>query len=313
MSLANLNTEKLNKAIDKAICSAMNVLDTILSAKTSTRCGDGIVGTINALDFQDFEPAMYLNIEFSGDAQGDAVLLFNIDDLSVILGYLTGAETELDEMGIEMLNEILAQSVSEFVENISNTLKIKLNETITGLEVFSDYSVVSSAFESASDGEAMAKSFDYEISGIVSGKGMFCFSEPFIHSLSNAIGNGTNSNTQQTVVSESSGVEVQHPVFPKFDTDESEELSRFVGGNMDLLMDVPVNVCVEIGKTRRKMKEVMNYSQGSVILLDKRAGEPVDITVNGQIVAKGEVIVIDNNFGVRITEIVNSKEFSKKS
>mgnify|MGYP006393909145 FL=1 len=55
----------------------------------------------------------------------------------------------------------------------------------------------------------------------------------------------------------------------------------------------------------------MNYSQGSVILLDKRVGEPADITVNGQIIARGEIIVIEDSFGVRITEIINSKELAE--
>ena len=78
-------------------------------------------------------------------------------------------------------------------------------------------------------------------------------------------------------------------------------------GNMDLLMEVPMNVCVEIGKTKKKMKEIMNFSQGTIIPIDKQAGAPVDITVNGQLIARGDVIVIDDNFGVRITELVNSK------
>ncbi len=106
-------------------------------------------------------------------------------------------------------------------------------------------------------------------------------------------------------------IQAQNPVFPTFETNESEDFSSLVGGNIDLLMEVPVNVCVEIGKAKKKMKEVMNYSQGSVILLDKRVGEPADITVNGQIIARGEIIVIEDSFGVRITEIINSKELAE--
>jgi len=106
-------------------------------------------------------------------------------------------------------------------------------------------------------------------------------------------------------------IQAQTPVFPSFETNETEDFSSLVGGNIDLLMEVPVNVCIEIGKAKKKMKEVMNYSQGSVILLDKRVGEPADITVNGQIIARGEVIVIEDSFGVRITEIINSKELAE--
>lgn len=78
--------------------------------------------------------------------------------------------------------------------------------------------------------------------------------------------------------------------------------------SLDLIMDVPLEVTVELGRTVKTIKEILNFSQGSILELDKMAGEPVDILVNGKFVAKGEVVVIDENFGVRITEIVNSAE-----
>ena len=78
-------------------------------------------------------------------------------------------------------------------------------------------------------------------------------------------------------------------------------------GNLGLLMDVPLHVSVEIGKTRRKLKEILSLNNGMVVELDKQADAPVDIIVNGQLIARGEVVVIDDNFGVRISEIVNTK------
>lgn len=77
-------------------------------------------------------------------------------------------------------------------------------------------------------------------------------------------------------------------------------------GNIDLIADIPVRVTVELGRTRKSISEILNMTPGSVIELDKMAGEPVDILVNSKLVARGEVVVIDENFGVRITEIVNS-------
>ena len=74
--------------------------------------------------------------------------------------------------------------------------------------------------------------------------------------------------------------------------------------NLDLIMDVPLQVTVEIGRTRRKVQEILEFSKGSLVVLDKLAGDHVDLFVNGKCVAKGDVVVIDDNFGVRITEIV---------
>ncbi len=80
-----------------------------------------------------------------------------------------------------------------------------------------------------------------------------------------------------------------------------------IRGNLGLIMDVPLKVSVEIGRTKRRLKEVLNFGNGMVVELDKQADAPVDIIVNGQLIARGEVVVIDDNFGVRISEIVNTR------
>ncbi len=72
-------------------------------------------------------------------------------------------------------------------------------------------------------------------------------------------------------------------------------------------MGVPLNVTVEIGSCVRKVKEILEFTQGTIIELERQAGAPVDIIVNGNLIAKGDVVVIDDNFAVRITEIIKSK------
>lgn len=79
-------------------------------------------------------------------------------------------------------------------------------------------------------------------------------------------------------------------------------------GNINLIMDVPLQVTVELGRTRKLIRDILELAPGSVVELDKLAGEPVDILVNGKLIAKGEVVVIDENFGVRITDIVSPLE-----
>ncbi|MDR0527025.1 MAG: flagellar motor switch protein FliN [Spirochaetaceae bacterium] len=79
-------------------------------------------------------------------------------------------------------------------------------------------------------------------------------------------------------------------------------------GNIGLLMDVFMEMTVELGRTRKLIKEILLMGEGTIIELDKLAGEPVDILVNHKLIAKGEVVVIDENFGVRVTEIVSPAE-----
>ena len=101
-------------------------------------------------------------------------------------------------------------------------------------------------------------------------------------------------------------VNVQTPQFPQFASQGTTAANQ--NGNMDLLMGVSLNVSVEIGRTKRKIKDIVDFGQGTVIELNKQAGAPVDIVVNGQLLARGDVVVIDDNFGVRITEIIGVKE-----
>ena len=97
------------------------------------------------------------------------------------------------------------------------------------------------------------------------------------------------------------GVNVQPAQFQAFNNNISPVQQK---ENIDLILDVPLQVTVELGKTRRSIKEILEFSPGTVIELDKIAGEPVDVLVNGKYVAKGEVVVLDESFAARISEII---------
>ena len=79
-------------------------------------------------------------------------------------------------------------------------------------------------------------------------------------------------------------------------------------GNISLIMDVNMEMTVELGRTKKSIKDILGMGEGTIIELDKLAGEPVDILVNHKPIAKGEVVVIDENFGVRVTEILSPME-----
>ncbi|MBN8208695.1 flagellar motor switch phosphatase FliY [Bacillus sp. NTK071] len=78
--------------------------------------------------------------------------------------------------------------------------------------------------------------------------------------------------------------------------------------NLNMLLDIPLQVTVELGRTKRIVKDILELSHGSILELDKLAGEPVDILINNKLIAKGEVVVIDENFGVRVTDILSAAE-----
>lgn len=109
-------------------------------------------------------------------------------------------------------------------------------------------------------------------------------------------------------VTQTQPVNVQEVEFPTYNSSERGSGVPLMNNNLDLIMNVPLNVSIEVGKTKKKIKDIMDFSQGTVLELEKQAGAPVDIIVNGQLIARGDVVVIDDNFAVRVTGIVNREE-----
>lgn len=82
--------------------------------------------------------------------------------------------------------------------------------------------------------------------------------------------------------------------------------------SLDMILDIPVTVAVEIGRTKISISNLLKLNQGSVVELDRLAGEPMDVTVNGTLVAHGEVVVVNEKFGIRLTDIISATERVKK-
>jgi len=110
---------------------------------------------------------------------------------------------------------------------------------------------------------------------------------------------------EKTSQPDANGPSVQSVQFSSFDDVAAEQSAP---NNLDMLLDIPLQVTVELGRTKRMVKEILEMSQGSIVELDKLAGEPVDILINNKLIAVGEVVVIDENFGVRVTDILSTAE-----
>ncbi len=82
--------------------------------------------------------------------------------------------------------------------------------------------------------------------------------------------------------------------------------------NLDIILDVPITISVEIGRTQVPIRDLLRYSQGSVIELDRLVSEPLDVLVNNTLIAHGEVVVVDDQFGIRLTDVISPSERVKK-
>ena len=97
---------------------------------------------------------------------------------------------------------------------------------------------------------------------------------------------------------------VQQPEFEDLQDETSEAVSR----DIDFLLDIPVEITVQLGTSRMLIKELLQLGQGSVVELDKLAGEPMEILANSRLIARGEVVVVNEKFGVRLTDIISPSD-----
>ncbi len=114
----------------------------------------------------------------------------------------------------------------------------------------------------------------------------------------------TEKAAEKAAAAEPKMIHVQSPAQQKLKADNGIVLEGVQEENMELIMSVPLEISVEIGRTRKLVKDILDFTKGSLVVLDKLAGEQVDLFVNGQCIAKGDVVVVEDNFGIRITEIM---------
>ncbi|WP_017942236.1 MULTISPECIES: flagellar motor switch protein FliN [unclassified Thioalkalivibrio] len=111
--------------------------------------------------------------------------------------------------------------------------------------------------------------------------------------------------------------ERKHKPDPGAETLQPEQLSGVVQGdgeemNLEMVLDVPVTISMEIGRTRIPIRNLLQLNQGSVVELDRLAGEPLDVLVNGTLIAHGEVVVVNEKFGIRLTDVISPSERIRK-
>ena len=109
---------------------------------------------------------------------------------------------------------------------------------------------------------------------------------------------------EQTAASQDQSSAAQQHVFQPL----NKPAASGVGSDIDMIMDIPVQLSVELGRTRLTLKNILQLGQGSVVELDGLAGEPLDVYVNGYLIAQGEVVVVEDKYGIRITDIVTPSD-----
>lgn len=217
----------------------------------------------------------------------------------------------VDEMGQDVLKEIFNQVSGEVMSNITASAGQEAGGSIAQFKITKLADEAESLSALFADGTVVRGGADLNISDVSAPIQVDCItSTDFVSQVVSFFG-GTQPDKEtepQSTVEPGESVEEEIPVEPVHFDSLSAEGKQGNIKNIDLLLDVPLNVSIELGRTDLTVEEILNLGGGSVVELDKLASEPVDFLVNGKIIAQGEVVVIDDKFGVRITNIVSPRE-----
>ena len=254
-----------------------------------------------------------LPIDYTGGFNGKNLIVFNFADAEVISSLMMGDDSgarpaELTEAHQSTIQEFVNQMLSSLATGFSNKFGRAINTSQPMLSIVEN----SSDLQLPPGRDLVKITYNLSIENLVNSKFYHIMESPLAADLAKVKGGASGGGQQQAMQAhsydamESSTQQVGiNPVkFPPL----GESVPYGAGSNISLLMDVPMTLTVELGRTRQLVRDILGLGEGSIIELDKLAGEPVDLLVNGKLIAKGEVVVIDENFGVRVTDIVSPAE-----
>ena len=291
------------------------------------------------------KPCVFIKIAYTVGLDGSNILVLKERDVKVITDLMMGGDgTNTDEELGELHLSAISEAMNQMMGSAATSLSSMLNKTIDISPPVADIidlkeTVDEGQIDEFLTGEFVKISFRMEIGDLVDSEIMQLYPIPFAKEMCQGVSknmeldsesitedskpiSGNNAAASQTNTSSAQqpnmgamnmGQLGQQPMMGQQVNVQPAQFSAFGAmpngmyqpENIDLIMDVPLEVTVELGRTHKKISEILDFGPGKIIELNKIAGEPIDVLVNGKYVAKGEVVVIEESFGVRITEIVN--------
>ena len=278
-------------------------------------------------------PCVFITIKYTMGVDGTNVLILKEHDVMVITDLMMGGdgtntEGTIGELQLSAISEAMNQMMGAAATSLSTMTgqKVDISPPHATLESFLDEDP--SKFSSFLTEDFVKISFRMEIDGLVDSTLMQLYPIDFAKSLYDTLIMDTSSsktNPSTTPVSQPQNTSVPPQSSPgmtapgmtatpvqqpmnvqpaQFQSFSADAIQVPGAENIGLISDVPLDVTVELGRTIKPISDILNFAPGTIIELDKIAGEPVDVLVNGKYVARGEVVVIEESFGVRVTEII---------
>ncbi len=336
--LSDMEKDALGEIGNISMGNAATTLSVLLGRRVSITTPRVSVISMEEIKNQYPLPYVVIEVGYTHGILGTNLLAIREQDALIISDLMMGGDgtnppTELNELYLSAVSEAMNQMMGGVATSMSTMFRKKVDISPPSINVI-DFAVASSITNAVgSDDHVVSIAFRMEVEDLIDSEIMQILPINVAKEMVDNLMNPTPEvaappkpaapapapaaavpqvQQQQQVAAPASKPQPaqQVNVQPVQFTQLVQPTLPIGDSNINLIMDVPLQVTVELGRTRKLIRDILELSPGSVIELDKLAGEPVDILVNGKLIAKGEVVVIDDNFGVRITDIVSPLERS---
>ena len=321
--------------------TAATTLSTLLNQKVLITTPNVSIANWEDISQSYDRPCVFIQISYIEGLDGNNILILREKDVKIITDLMMGGNgedvdgTELSELHLSAICEAMNQMMGSAATSISSVLEKKVDiSPPTASLIDMDGSIDEEGFGDFLKGEFVKVSFRLEIGTLIDSELMQLYPIDFAKELYNKFMSSSELDQPAPVAPTPAPAPAPAPAAPtpgpapamsappqgyappmqpaqpvnvapaQFQAFDNTINPLMQQENIGLIMDVPLEVTVELGRTNKTIKEILDFSPGTIIELNKLAGEAIDLLVNGKYVAKGEVVVIEDNFGIRITEII---------
>lgn len=309
--LSDYERDALGEIGNICMSSAASVLGALVGRSVTIAAPTVQLMTDAALRAEFKAPSAVVSVTYTEGLEGSSVLVLRVPDAAVVADVMMGGEgtpaDALDEMQSSAVTEAMNQMMGGAASAMADLVGRRVQISAPGLEILdlADQGVGALA---EPGGLLVRISFPLQVEGLLDTTLMQIMPVGFARLLLDNIAKearsataGADDDRHLRSVPVATPPVAQPVTFPPLD----EGADAPGAGDIGLLLDVPLQVTVELGRTQLRIRNVLELVPGSIVELDKLAGEPVDVLVNGKQIARGEVVVIDEEFGVRITDVAS--------
>ncbi|CAN2252286.1 flagellar motor switching and energizing phosphatase [Bacillus subtilis] len=341
LDLSEMERDAIGEIGNISFGSSATALSTLLNQKVDITTPSVTVIPKSKISDAFPEPYVAIEVNYTEGFSGSNLLVVEQNDAAIIADLMIGgdgkgADPSLGEIHLSAVQEAMNQMMGSAATSMSTVFSKKIDISPPRVELLDV--TEEKGTDRIPDDEMLVKvSFNLKVGELIDSSIMQLYPLTFAKDLISSLMNTGNAEGETTPQPDVTYEQPKEPVAPEpriepqqqqppkrqgtpkktapvqvspveFSVFDPNEASQAPINNLDMLLDIPLSITVELGRTKRSVKEILELSAGSIIELDKLAGEPVDILVNQRIVAKGEVVVIEENFGVRVTDILSQAE-----